>query len=72
MSAVGSPGTATRSASRPGLIVPMRSAMPQHLRVDGGRGQQRLRGRHPVADHPLGLAVVLAVREDADVAAAGR
>src|ERR1051326_1776397 len=45
-------------------ILPM-----QHLRIDGCRGAQCLYRRHAVIDHQLELTRIVAVSEDADVAA---
>src|SRR6185437_3840914 len=43
----------------------------QHARGDGGRALQRVGCRHTVGDHQFQLSRVVAVREHADVAAAG-
>ena len=66
---VGSPSTATRSASRPALTRPAVGRGGRCRRCPRWRCGRHRAGVTPSADHHLQLAHVVAVREDADVAA---
>ena len=70
MSTVGSPSTATRSASSPGLTAPRRSRTRWSSRPRRSR-RERIGRLHAVFDQELELAGAVAMGEDAHVAAVG-
>ena len=69
MSRVGSPSTATRSASRPGATRPSRSSRWKIFALPLVAARRAASGVMPYSTISLQLAHVVAVGEDADVAA---